>query len=305
MASAKGGKIAVNPRKYAKLRPSDDVSLWSFCAAYTLLPLTWLIYALLLSACAGPVTRSGQTLLGEARWQQYDLAGLFTHPFFVAQLPPDIASLHVYIGGDGRAFLNRNTIAQDPTPDGHLALRLALVDPAPSAFLARPCYYGGSMRAPCAADLWTVNRYSPVVIDSMTAALRLVSKRFPQAEITLVGYSGGGVIALLMARKFDRVVRVITVAAPLDTATWIAAHGYTPLAANSNPAEVVDWPPDLEQIHLGGANDSNATPEMLESFLVKTGNTGAAARRQIYPGFDHECCWVQDWPQILRSIGLN
>ena len=300
-----GATIAENHRKYAKTNSPERFSLWSFSARYLPLLLTGLICALL-SACVGHETESEQTLLTTARWQQHELAGdTFQHSFFVAQLPPDIASLHVYIGGDGRAFLNPNTIAQDPTPRAHLTLRLALVDPAPSAFLARPCYYGGSMSAACTADLWTVNRYSPVVIDSMLAALSLISKRFPRAEITLVGYSGGGVIALLMARKFDRVVRVLTVAAPLDTDIWVAEHGYTPLAAISNPAGIVDWPPDLEQIHLSGAKDSNVTPEMLESYLEKTGNTGTAARSLVYPGFDHKCCWLQDWPQILRGTGLN
>lgn len=261
---------------------------------------------LLLSACVGHPTDSRQALLSKARWQQEDLVGdAFSHRFFVENLPRDIASLHVYIGGDGRAFLNRNTVAQDPTPSGHLALKLALADPAPSGFLSRPCYYGGVLLAPCTPDLWTVNRYSPVVIDSMVAALQVIVARYPRAEITLVGYSGGGVIALLTAQKFDRIVRVVTVAAPLDTLAWTNDHNYTPLSAGSNPADIIDWTSQLEQIHLSGEEDTNVTPAILESFLEKTVNTSAVTRAVFVAGFDHECCWLQEWPEILRNIGVN
>jgi hypothetical protein len=280
--------------------------IYHFCAPTLNSRLQLTVVFLSLSACVSQGIDSGQALLTEAQWRQENLAGgAFSQRFFVEQLPSDIASLHIYISGDGQAFLNKHIVAQDPTPAGHLALKLALADPAPSGFLSRPCYYGGALLAPCTPDLWTVKRYSPLVIDSLVAALQEIANRYPRAEITLVGYSGGGVIALLMARKFDRVVRVVTVAAPLDTSIWIAERGYTPLSANSNPAEIVDWPLDLEQIHLSGANDSNVTPEILHSFLEKTGNAGAAARSLVYPGFDHECCWLQDWPKILRNIGVN
>ena len=161
------------------------------------------------------------------------------------------------------------------------------------------------MLAPCSPKLWTVERYSPVVIDSMVAALQVIATRFPRAELTLVGYSGGGVIALLTARRFDAVVRVVTVAAPLDTLAWTTYHGYTPISPGSNPAEFSDWPPELEQIHMGGADDNNVTPAVLDSFLKKSRDAGASTSLLVYPGFDHDCCWLQAWPDILGEIGLN
>lgn len=196
-------------------------------------------------------------------------------------------------------------MSQDPTPSEHLALRLALADASPSGFLSRPCYYGGATFAPCTPRLWTVDRYSPVVIDSMVAALQEIATRFPRARLTLVGYSGGGVIALLTARRLDAVVRVVTVAAPLDTLAWTTYHGYTPLSAGSNPAEIPGWPSELEQIHLGGAEDNKVPPAVLNSFMEKTNSAGASISLLVYPGFDHDCCWLQNWPEILGEIRVN
>ena len=98
-----------------------------------------MIYLIFLSACASNVPPSEEALLTQARWSDDELVGSsFEHHFFVENLRRDIASLHIYIGGDGRAFLNRNSVSQDPTPSEHLALQLALDDASPSGFLSRP-----------------------------------------------------------------------------------------------------------------------------------------------------------------------
>ena len=48
-------------------------------------------------------------------------------------------------------------------------------------------------------------------------------------EVTFVGYSGGGVLAVLIAERLDNVAGVITVGANLDTDAWTEHHGYLPL----------------------------------------------------------------------------
>ncbi len=48
----------------------------------------------------------------------------------------------VYIEGDGRAYVNRRTPSNDPTPGNPMALRLALADPSLRVlYLGRPCQY--------------------------------------------------------------------------------------------------------------------------------------------------------------------
>lgn len=65
---------------------------------------------------------------------------------------------HIYIEGDGRPWLNPSRIAADPTPQKPLMLELMALDPAPAAFLGRPCYFELDDPA-CTPELWTHKRY--------------------------------------------------------------------------------------------------------------------------------------------------
>ena len=80
-------------------------------------------------------------------------------------------ALHVYVDGDGTPWFAWRP-ATDPTPRNPLVLRLMALDPNPSVYLGRPCYYGLSETPPCTSPLWTVERYSEAVVASMAAALR-------------------------------------------------------------------------------------------------------------------------------------
>lgn len=54
-------------------------------------------------------------------------------------LPPisgAVNTLTIHIEGDGLAWINSSTPSSDPTPTNPLALRLALLDTAPSVYLA-------------------------------------------------------------------------------------------------------------------------------------------------------------------------
>jgi dienelactone hydrolase len=182
-----------------------------------------------------------------------------------------------------------------------ILLGLALVL---TAYLARPCYYQAAMDANCQASLWTRLRYGETVLASMEQALATVSGQYPAAEIHLVGYSGGGVLALQLARRSARISQVVTVAAPLDTDAWTRHHHYTALPAGHNPARVARWPASLKQVHLAGAADSQVPPALNQRFQAQLADSGAAARFYVLAGFDHRCCWVQQWPELLQDYAL-
>ncbi|MAT92766.1 MAG: alpha/beta hydrolase [Halioglobus sp.] len=261
---------------------------------------------LCLGACVDlSAGRPGEPALA-AGWRGEPLrAGEFTLRLFGPDIPADVPRLHVYLGGDGLAFSSRFGVSRDPTPRRHLGLRLAAADPAPAVFLARPCYYGAATEPPCGPELWTLQRYAPVVVDAVLAALTDIGRRHPQAAITLVGYSGGGVVALLAARQHPRVDTVVTIAAPLDVAAWTRLHDYTPLAPGSDPARLPGWPARLRQVHLVGVDDVQVPPAIAESFVQSPGARGAAIRLLRQPGYDHRCCWVEHWPRLLGQVGLR
>jgi len=242
-------------------------------------------------------------LLEHAGWARETLAvSEFQLPLFSESIAPDTAELHIYLGGDGRAFLSRQRVARDPTSREHLGLRLAIADPAPSLFLARPCYYGEASSPACDPTLWTVDRYSPKVVAAVVAGLQQVVERYPEARVTLVGYSGGGVIALLAAREVSRVTRIITIAAPLDTAAWTSHHGYTELSASSNPAALGSWREELVQLHLVGEDDREVPGLIARSYQERTGLKPPRSEVVTLSGYDHRCCWLESWPATLSSL---
>ncbi|WP_116367696.1 alpha/beta hydrolase family protein [Parahaliea mediterranea] len=229
----------------------------------------------------------------------------FRHRVFSRVKDAEPRLLRVYLGGDGRAFLNPTTVAADPTPGEHLGLSLMLADPGNALYLARPCYYQPTLDANCQPALWSEQRYGATVLASLERALATLLAQYPGASVHLVGYSGGGVLALQLARRSARVRQVVTVAAPLDTDAWTRHHHYTALPGPQNPAHMAEpWPVGLVQVHLAGADDSNVPPALNQRFAAQLASSGATARFYVLPGFDHRCCWHQQWPALLNDYRL-
>ena len=210
-----------------------------------------------------------------------------------------IDELVVYLGSDGRPWVD-NRPAADPTGRRSLALELMLRDSRPAVYLGRPCYHGGADTPPCDARLWTSGRYSDTVVDALVMGLRALLARHRPAELTLVGYSGGGTLAVLaasrMATEID--VTVVTVAANLDPAAWTAFHDLLPLSDSLDPVDAVPSPAGFRQVHLVGTADQRVPPRTLRRYRER--HPGALVLE--VEGFDHVCCWVRDWPDILAGI---
>lgn len=219
------------------------------------------------------------------------------------RLAPEASILHVYIEGDGRAFLTRTRPSADPTPRQPVALELALRDPAPSVvYLARPCQYLPSERRHgCSSQYWTTARYADPIVCAMNHAIDTVVKRAGASAVGLVGYSGGGTVAALIAARRNDVAWLVTVAANLDHAAWTGAHGVTPLAGSLNPVDFAERLRDLPQLHLRGGRDGIVPASVTESYLAKLGHP-PAARVETYADFDHDCCWPEIWPRPLSRL---
>jgi hypothetical protein len=210
-----------------------------------------------------------------------------------------VETLHVYIEGDGRPWLRGRTVAADPTPRIAYALELMARDPRPSVYLGRPCYFGLHGDGPCEERFWTSARYAPEVVDSMAAALERLSADLGYPEVVLVGYSGGGTLAVLLADRVARPRGVVTVAANLDTDRWTARHGYLPLEGSLNPMTSARLR-EVPHVHFGGAGDTVVSGDTIEAFAERHGG-----RYRIVDGFDHRCCWRQRWPALLYEAGLR
>lgn len=207
------------------------------------------------------------------------------------------STLFVYIGSDGTPWINGNYISKDPTPRNPLGLRLMALDDSPAIYLGRPCYFGLSRFDECSSDLWTWGRYSETVIESMEQALLAAFSQSEAEDMVLVGYSGGSVIATLLANRVESVRGLVTVAGNLDIALWVEERGFLPLESSINPADLQVLRSALIGVHLVGGRDEVVPPSVSYSFVEKHGGEFWS-----YPNFDHGCCWETEWPKILVRV---
>lgn len=213
------------------------------------------------------------------------------------------ATLTVYIEGDGRAWLNPWQPSTDPTPTDPVGLRLAAADPAsPLLYLARPCQFAASDA--CDNRLWTGGRLSPEVVDTFQLLIDEAMRRTGSVRLGLVGYSGGGALAALLAERRRDVAWLVTVAANLDLAEWVRLESIEPLSGSLDPANSASAIARLPQVHFVGADDRVVPPAVAEAFVRHLGVTNAS-RVIVEPGFDHACCWAAAWPQLLGQLNLK
>ncbi|MGE0485872.1 MAG: hypothetical protein AB7Q81_17125 [Gammaproteobacteria bacterium] len=201
--------------------------------------------------------------------------------------------LHVYLDGDGSPWRAGGRPAVDPTARNPLVLDLMQRDPAPAILVGRPCYY--RERPDCDAMTWTDRRYGEDVVERLRHAIEREIAAAPSSPLTLIGYSGGGALAMLLAPRLSRIERVITVAANLDVAAWAADHGQGPPAGSLDPARQPSLPASIRQYHYFGAEDGNVRA----ASMIPVARRQAAATIDVVGGFNHRCCWREQWPELL------
>lgn len=208
----------------------------------------------------------------------------------------------IYIEGDGAAWPTAYHPPRDPTPEKPIALALAAVDPAPAVvYLGRPCQYLDSMALQaCDSAWWTGRRFAPEVIAAYDTAIDGIKRRTGARRVMLAGYSGGGVIAALLAVRRDDIQTLVTVAAPLAVADWAAWHGVSPLKASLDPVDSGENTSLPRAVHFVGANDRTVPAAVVETFVRRKGG-----RIESIPGFDHECCWARDWAKLLARVTVE
>jgi len=212
--------------------------------------------------------------------------------------------LTIYIEGDGLAWLDPVTPSSDPTPRDPLALRLALVQTeGNAAYLARPCQYGNARQDGCTERYWTDARFAPEVVAASSLAVDKLKARFGALQLTLVGYSGGGAIAALLAARRNDVSDLVTVAGNLDHRAWTTHHRVTPLNRSLNPADDIEKLDGIRQIHFVGPADRIVPPWLTLNYVEHFSGTQRPVVKQI-EGFDHVCCWGRIWPELLREAAL-
>ena len=293
----------------------------------TSLPLL-LTLLLILSGCAGlsrlePTSRVAQAeeLAHSAGFSRVVWSST-PHPLWsYTRLKPEAASdiVYVYIEGDGVLQINQygqSYLSDDPTSSPQLPLMLATwhgqFAPQDSiVYMARPCQFTHHSRQDkCTQMDWLKGRYGPKVAESFNTALdALRAKVQPNVKFHLVGYSGGGTIAMLLANTRDDIAKVTTLAANLDHETFFRLHQetYPPPAFDllTHPARVAATP----QLHVVGSKDPIVPEAVARAYMSKLSAQQAPRSAQVerVEGQNHHdvAGWQKVWQRLLPQVKME
>ncbi|MFN0163519.1 MAG: alpha/beta fold hydrolase [Burkholderiales bacterium] len=209
--------------------------------------------------------------------------------------------LTIYIESDGAAWPWPDTPPADPTPVVPRVLRMAVIDRSEAvAYLGRPCQHLKVERLlECDPALWTQARFSEAAVAMTNAAVETLRHRHGATRLDLVGYSGGGAMAALVAARRNDVDCLVTLAAPLDTDAWTTAKRVSPLSGSLNPANI-PVRAAVRQTHVRGGRDEVVPYSTTSRYLART----PSAHVLDMPSFGHDCCWDRDWPTLRERTCL-
>lgn len=234
-------------------------------------------------------------------WKSLEIdAGKFKLFSLMPNTQPAAETLTVFIEGDGLAWVSRSKPSFDPTPINPVSLNLALQFSTSDAiaYLARPCQYIIDKNSNCIQQYWTSHRFSAEVIQAHSMAIDKLKTLSGSTKLRLIGYSGGGAVASLLAAQRVDVTELITLAGNLDHQAWTAYHGLSPLYGSQNPLDIKDQITHIPQLHLFGEKDQVIPLQVVQRFLE---NSSPNTHVEIIPGADHHCCWENKLsPSLLK-----
>jgi len=258
----------------------------------------------LLAACthfpsAPERTAQASQLAQQLGWRPRNIeTDFFTLRTYQPAAPSKTGSLTVYLEGDGFAWVTPSKPSSNPTPVDPIGLKLAMRDSGAAVYLARPCQYVETpQRKNCIPRYWTSGRFAEEVVAATNQAIDTLVQNYGAGELILVGHSGGGAVAALVAARRDDVHRLITIAGNLDHRAWSREHRLTPLAESLNPADSWQALTHMPQTHYVGGRDDNIGISVVRSYQSRFKN-GTEPEVVIVPGFDHHCCWETAWPRL-------
>ncbi len=211
-------------------------------------------------------------------------------------------TINIYIEGDGFAWVSRKKKSLDPTPKTPMALKLASMDGSSNViYIARPCQYTKwQNEGPCPDKYWTSHKYSPIVVNSIHKTLDQIKTRYNASGFNLIGYSGGGAIAALVAADRNDILSLRTVAGNLDIDVHTDFHKVTRLNGSLNPVDIAPKLANIPQRHFIGSLDKNITPEVFYSFAQAMGDTNCL-NYSFVANADHEKGWAERWSVMLKE----
>ncbi len=259
---------------------------------------------LILSSCALDNTYRGQKEIYEVLESEFIVQKFHTSTFTLYGLLRPARNnsdkLHVYIEGDGLAWLSRNRPSTNPTPTDNVTPTLAKNDPNDAAilYLARPCQYVEDIdKNMCEKKFWTSHRLAPEVIEATNEAINQAKKINKSKDVAIIGYSGGGGVAVLASAEREDVVFLGTIAGLLDHKKWTDHHKISPLHGSLNPIDKVELINDIPQRHASGMKDTIIPPVVNKNFCQSLTSSNSCL---TFDKLSHNDNWYQQWSYFYK-----
>ncbi len=262
-----------------------------------------LLLGLLVVGCASDPIIHADTLASASGLQRRQIE---TKPFLLTSYSKIIDKtqpIDVYIEGDGLAWISPSEPSWNPTPRKALGLSLAALDPAANViYIARPCQYTPLDRdLNCKVTYWTDRRFSEEVIASVDQAIDQLIVHAPKPKLNLIGYSGGGAVAVLVAARRNDILSIRTIVGNLDHVEVNRQHDVTPMMGSLNAMEEARKVATIPQIHFSGADDDVISPVIAKGFLAASKPTSCVTLH-IIDNVTHEKGWTERWPELLKKV---
>lgn len=271
----------------------DGIKLISLRAAV-------LSFLLLVAGCSS-VMEKNEVMIADNSARSSVLKTL-PHPLYSVDNNKEVSQgrVWVFIEGDGRAWLNRNTPGTDPTPKDRQLLSRAIAFPERAIYLARPCQYVRGDA--CRIKVWTEDRFSEETMSIYHEALDQIMSNTGAERLALVGYSGGGAIAVEMAASRQDVESVQTISGNIDPEAWVKHHKISGLNVHSRTQSASNELQRVPQRHFAGTEDKVIPEKLIQSVLNEW---EARCATVVAVDTDHHEWSMLDSSMLLRPIGCR
>lgn len=264
------------------------------------------IVLFLLSGCATLLTRqSDYTRMDQqAVLKGFKKTYLPASPFILTAYqkiegPSDV--MVVYIEGDGYAWASRTQPSADPTPKHPLAFDLASQDPSLNViYLARPGQFEQGGCPTIDRAYWMNKRYSQEVIQATNIAIDTLKQSLGVRKVSLVGYSGGAAVAVLVAATRNDVIALRTIAGNLAPDIFARMHHVSPLNGSLDPLTAAASIGSIAQLHFVGGRDTIVPKSIICAFLDQEGDIHHESLVEVDDA-DHGGGWNKHWNELLNK----
>ena len=233
------------------------------------------------------------------RTRQFDLPVLVNEKLFNKTIFPDTA--FIFLEGDGQPYKSESIINTNPTTRNPLSLKLMAKTDFFALYVNRPCYGLRELSLNCSEDYWTSARYSQEILDSLNQGLDILKDTYKLNRFILVGHSGGGTLAFLLAAKRTDILSLVTIAPNLDHRAWSEFYGYPVLEDSLNPINFMPISVQYKITVLIGEKDRSVSKNLVYDALKNQKD----AEIFRFAEHSHQKGWEDNWLAILKALELD